>query len=145
MKIRVLRRTLALEGAHPSGKGDVAHQQRVDQQVLPHERTTEENGKNERNDRSNHEGHEPLQATPLGLQTAPELTTVLSRLEQAAVRTTIVDGRPERGMQSWKDLPAETIDDLVAFLKWLNEDRAELGKTVGGVGSAQPLPWWEYK
>ena len=67
------------------------------------------------------------------------------RLMSFAVRTTIVDGRPERGMQSWKDLPAETIDDLVAFLKWLNEERAELAKQVGGVGTEQPLPWWEYK
>jgi nitric oxide reductase subunit C len=89
--------------------------------------------------------HLPLQATPLGLQTAPDLTTVLSRIDEAAVRTTIVDGRPERGMQSWKDLPKETIDDLVAFLKWLNEERAELAKSVGGVGAEQPLPWWEYK
>jgi cytochrome c1 len=61
------------------------------------------------------------------------------------VRTTIVDGRPERGMQPWPDLPAETVDDLVAFLKWLNEDRAELAKSVGGVGAEQSLPWWEYK
>ncbi len=89
--------------------------------------------------------HLPLQSTPLGLQTAPDLTTVFGRIDEAAVRTTIVEGRPERGMQSWKDLPSETIDDLVAFLKWLNEDRAELAKQVGGVGAEQSLPWWEYK
>lgn len=89
--------------------------------------------------------HLPLQSTPLGLQTAPDLTTVFDRLDEAGVRTTIVEGRPERGMQSWKDLPKETVDDLVAMLQWLNEDRAELAKQVGGVGVAQPLPWWEYK
>ena len=86
-----------------------------------------------------------MQSTPLGLQTAPDLTTVLTRLDAKAVRTTIVDGRPDRGMQSWQHLPPETIDDLVAFLSWLNEERPKLAKAVGGVGTAQPLPWWEYK
>ena len=89
--------------------------------------------------------HTPLQATPLGLQTAPDLTTVLKRIDAGAMRTTIVDGRPERGMQAWKHLPAETIEDLVAFVTWLNEDRAALVEQAGGVGTAQPLPWWEYK
>ena len=89
--------------------------------------------------------HVPMQATPLGLQTAPDLTTVLSRIDALAVRTTIVDGRPDRGMQAWSHLPAETIDDLVAFVVWLNEERAQLAEQVGGVGEAQPLPWWEYK
>jgi nitric oxide reductase subunit C len=89
--------------------------------------------------------HVPMQATPLGLQTAPDLTTVLLRLDAKAVRTTIVDGRPERGMQSWQHLPAETIDDLVAFVTWLNEQRPTLAEKAGGVGAEQPLPWWEYK
>jgi len=89
--------------------------------------------------------HIPLQATPLGLQTAPDLTTVFSRIDEAAVRTTIVDGRPDRGMQAWKHLPSESIEDLVAFVKWLNQDRQTLLEAVGGVGSEQPLPWWEYK
>jgi nitric oxide reductase subunit C len=89
--------------------------------------------------------HVPMQSTPLGLQTAPDLTTVLSRLDVPAIRTTIVEGRPERGMQSWRHLPASTIEDLVAFVAWLNEERPTLAEAVGGVGAEQPLPWWEYK
>ena len=89
--------------------------------------------------------HVPLQATPLGLHTAPDLTTVLTRIDAKAVRTTIVEGRADRGMQAWGQLPAETIDDLCAFLAWLNEDRATLAEMVGGVGVEQPIPWWEYK
>ena len=89
--------------------------------------------------------HVPLQATPLGLHTAPDLTTVLTRIDAKAVRTTIVEGRADRGMQAWGQLPVETIDDLCAFLAWLNEDRATLAEMVGGVGVEQPIPWWEYK
>lgn len=89
--------------------------------------------------------HLPLQATPLGLQTAPDLTTVLERIDIKAVHTTIADGRPDRGMQAWAHLGAEAVNDLVAFVKWLNEDRKALAEKVGGVGTEQPLPWWEYK
>lgn len=89
--------------------------------------------------------HVPLQATPLGLQTAPDLTTAPDRLDDKALRETILNGRPERGMQAWNHLGDESIDDLVAFVKWLHEDRAVLSEKVGGIGSSQPLPWWEYK
>jgi nitric oxide reductase subunit C len=89
--------------------------------------------------------HVPLQATPLGLQTAPDLTTALTRIDAKAVHATIADGRPERGMQAWSHLGEQTVDDLAAFVLWLNEDRDALIEEVGGVGIEQPLPWWEYK
>ena len=89
--------------------------------------------------------HVPLQATPLGLQTAPDLTTVLARIDEKAVHTTIAAGRPDRGMQAWAHLGEEAVDDLVAFVVWLNKDRKALAEKVGGVGAEQPLPWWEYK
>jgi nitric oxide reductase subunit C len=89
--------------------------------------------------------HVPLQSTPLGLQTAPDLTTALNRLDVKGLREVVVEGRADRGMQSWKHLPAESIDNVVAFVKWLNDDRSSLAKAVGGVGAEQALPWWEYK
>lgn len=89
--------------------------------------------------------HIPLQSTPLGLQTAPDLTTVLERIDEKAVHTTIADGRQDRGMQPWGHLGDEAVNDLTAFVKWLNEDRKALAEKVGGVGTEQALPWWEYK
>lgn len=89
--------------------------------------------------------HVPLQATALGLHTAPDLTTVLERIDAQAVHTTIAEGRPDRGMQAWAHLGDQAVDDLTEFVKWLNEERTVLAEKVGGVGEEQPLPWWEYK
>ncbi|MEO6594972.1 MAG: c-type cytochrome [Planctomycetota bacterium] len=88
--------------------------------------------------------HVPFQATPLGLQTAPDLTTVVTRLDDAALRTTLEHGRPDRGMPAW-NLPAPAIDDLMALLHWLHTERTPLAARIGGVGETQPLPWWEYR
>ncbi|MFN3244110.1 MAG: c-type cytochrome [Planctomycetota bacterium] len=89
--------------------------------------------------------HVPLQATPLGLQTAPDLSTALRRIDEAAVRDTITNGRPERGMQAWQHLGEQPIADLTAFVKWLNDDRDAIAAQAGGAGVAQPIPWWEYR
>jgi len=89
--------------------------------------------------------HVPLQATPLGLQTAPDLTTVLERLDEAQVRATIADGRPERGMQAWGHLGDDNVAALAAFVLWLNSERDALLDAVGGPPGAQPTPWWEYR
>lgn len=89
--------------------------------------------------------HVPMQATPLGLHTAPDLTTVLDRIDEKGVHTTIADGRADRGMQAWAHLGEEPVNDLTAFVVWLNKNRAVLAEKVGGVGNEQPLPWWEYK
>jgi len=89
--------------------------------------------------------HVPLQSTPLGLQTAPDLSTALQRIDEAGVRDTITNGRPERGMQPWKHLGEATVADLTAFVKWMNDDRDAIASKTGGAGEAQPIPWWEYK
>lgn len=88
--------------------------------------------------------HVPFQATPLGLQTAPDLTTVVDRLDDAAIHDTILRGRPERGMPAWA-LPEAQVTELVAFLHWLRRERATLAATLPGVDGTQPLPWWEFK
>ena len=89
--------------------------------------------------------HVPLQATALGLQTAPDLTTVHQRLDADGVRATIRDGRVTRGMPAWGALGDAAIDDLCAFVQWLNTERDGLCECIGGVGVAQPTPWWEYR
>jgi nitric oxide reductase subunit C len=89
--------------------------------------------------------HVPLQATPLGLQTAPDLTTAIERIGEGGVRDTIKNGRADRGMQAWGHLGEASIADLTAFVKWMNDDRAGISAQAGGAGEAQPIPWWEYK
>ena len=89
--------------------------------------------------------HVPLQATPLGLQTAPDLTTAIGRVGESGVRDTITDGRADRGMQAWGHLGEAAVSDLTAFVTWMNEDRAGISAAAGGAGEAQPIPWWEYK
>lgn len=88
--------------------------------------------------------HVPLQATPLGLNTAPDLTTVTERLDAAGIAQTIKHGRPERGMPAWP-LEAATVDGLVALLQWLGDERAALAARLGDADRTQPLPWWEFK
>jgi nitric oxide reductase subunit C len=88
--------------------------------------------------------HVPLQPTALGLQTAPDLTTVAQRLAAAAIRGTIVQGRPTRGMPAWP-LPEATVDDLVAMLAWFAEQRQALARRVPALAAAQRLPCWEFQ
>jgi nitric oxide reductase subunit C len=89
--------------------------------------------------------HTPLQATPLGFNTAPDLSTVVKRLDDAAIRTTIVQGRPGKGMMPWPILDAHAIDDVIAFFHWLEHERGAIAARVPGLGATQPLPWWEYR
>jgi nitric oxide reductase subunit C len=89
--------------------------------------------------------HVPLQATPLGFNTAPDLSSVVSRLDDAAIRTTIVQGRPAKGMMSWPMLDAAAVDDVIAFFHWLGRERNTIAARVAGLGTAQPLPWWEFR
>ena len=88
--------------------------------------------------------HVPLQSTPLGLQTAPDLSTAVERLDDKELTATITAGRVARGMPSWQHLSPGGIGDLVAFLHWLHDERGALLGAVGG-GEQQPLPWWEYR
>ncbi|MFY9346103.1 MAG: c-type cytochrome [Planctomycetota bacterium] len=89
--------------------------------------------------------HVPLQSTPLGLQTAPDLSTVVARLDDAAIRRTIVEGRPAKGMLPWPALGDATVGDLVAWLHWLHGERAAIRARVPGDDAEQGLPWWEYR
>jgi nitric oxide reductase subunit C len=88
--------------------------------------------------------HVPFQATALGFMTAPDLTTVVDRLDDAGIQKTILEGRPGRGMQSWNLAPAK-VDELVAYFHWLRQERAAIAANLPGVDRPQGLPWWEFK
>jgi hypothetical protein len=69
---------------------------------------------------------------------------VVDRLDDASIRKTILEGRPGRGMQSW-NLPAATVDELVAYFHWLRDERGAIAENLPGVDRPQGLPWWEFK
>lgn len=88
--------------------------------------------------------HVPLQATALGFNTAPDLSTVVDRLDDAAIRTTITQGRAQKGMPPWP-LAAPVVDDVVAYLHWLRGERDNIAARLPGSSARQGLPWWEFK
>lgn len=88
--------------------------------------------------------HVPLQGTPLGLHTAPDLSTVVDRLDDAAIRTTIKAGRVARGMPAWP-LSDAVIDDVVAYFHWLRRERDAIAARLPNASGPRSLPWWEYR
>jgi nitric oxide reductase subunit C len=88
--------------------------------------------------------HVPFQATPLGLQTAPDLTTVVTRLSDAAIHDVIQRGRIERGMPPW-NLPEAKASELIAFFHWLQQERGALKALLPDADRTQSLPWWEFQ
>ena len=88
--------------------------------------------------------HIPFQATALGLNTAPDLSTVVDRLDDAAIHETIQNGRLARGMPAW-NLPEAKVTELVALLHWLRTEHDVLTAKLPGVDRPQGLPWWEFK
>ncbi len=89
--------------------------------------------------------HVPLQSTPLGVNTAPDLSTVTTRLDDAAIAQVIATGRVPKGMPSWPALGDAKIQELIAWLHWLADERAPIRDRVPGDSAAQGLPWWEFR
>lgn len=89
--------------------------------------------------------HVPLQSTPLGLHTAPDLGTAVARLDDDAIRKTILEGRPAKGMLPWPTLGATRVAEIIAWLHWLHVERAAIRARVHGETGEQGLPWWEYR
>ena len=82
---------------------------------------------------------------------APDLSTVTSRLDETELREVLVNGRPERGMPPPAPAFSETqLDQVVAYLNWLGENRGrlmadwELRQSARDVDWSR-LPWWEYR
>ena len=92
--------------------------------------------------------HFPFQTSVVG---APDLSTVVERVDDESIRTVLTDGRPELGMPP----PAPPLteahkDAMVSYFHWLSENRATL---VGDWEDRQAdrdvdwsrLSWWEYR
>lgn len=82
---------------------------------------------------------------------APDLSTVVERLDEAELRGVLSSGRPEKGMPPpAPPFTSEEMDGMVAWLTWLNRQRADLLARSGpapdrpGVDWSR-LPWWEYR
>jgi nitric oxide reductase subunit C len=87
--------------------------------------------------------HVPLRANPLGPNVAPDPTGIAGRLDRAQIDGVLAEGRVARGMPP-APLTAEQRADVVGYLLWLRDIRADLVSRVGD-GSAQDLPWWEFR
>jgi len=87
----------------------------------------------------------PLQATALGFNTAPDQSMLVDRLDDATIRSTIVQGRLQKGMPAWPMLNAAAVDDLVAFFHWLRDERDAIVARLPESAQPQGLPWWEFK
>lgn len=88
--------------------------------------------------------HVPFQSTSLGLQTAPDLSTVMDRMSLEAIDETMRQGRPEKGMPP-THLDADKRRRVQAFFAWMHGERARLLPEVRGPQEAGGLPWWEYR
>ncbi|MCR9245901.1 MAG: cytochrome c [bacterium] len=87
--------------------------------------------------------HTPLCATPLGPNTAPDLSTVRERLSDEEILKTITEGRLDRGMPAWP-LGEPVKTQILPFLTWLGQERASISSVVGETEQSG-LPWWEFK
>ncbi len=92
--------------------------------------------------------HFPFRTSPV---LAPDLSTVVERLEEDGLRQVLVEGRPEKGMPPpVPAFSATQIDQLIVYFGWLNDRRGELRASTDERLSQRDvawsrLPWWEYK
>ena len=92
--------------------------------------------------------HFPFQVSTVQ---APDLSTVVERLDDAALREVLVSGRPEKGMPPPAPAFSETeIGQVVAYFGWLNRNRAELAADSDARQAQRnvdwsKLPWWEFQ
>jgi hypothetical protein len=81
---------------------------------------------------------------------APDLSTVVERLDETELRAVLTQGRPALGMPPPAPaLSATEQRDVIAYLGWLNENRAGLvadarRRDRRSVDWSR-LPWWEYR
>lgn len=88
--------------------------------------------------------HVPFQSTSLGLQTAPDLSTVIDRLTLEDIDETMRMGRPEKGMPP-THLDAHKRKRVQAFFAWMHGERGKLLPMIRGPVEASGLPWWTYR
>jgi len=92
--------------------------------------------------------HFPFQTSIVG---APDLSTVVDRLDEVELRTVLTSGRPEKGMPPPTPVLSEAQKDgLVAYFGWLRQNRADLvadadrRKAQRDVDWSR-LDWWTFR
>lgn len=89
--------------------------------------------------------HVLFQSTPLGPNSAPDLSDAVQRLRREEIEHVLVAGRIERGMPPF-GLPEDQRLELLGFLEWVGENRDELvQKSRSRLRSDAPLPWFEFE
>ena len=92
--------------------------------------------------------HFPFQASIVG---APDLSTVVDRLDEAALHAVLTAGRPDKGMPPPVPAFSETRRlQVIDYFRWLNRDRDALRseterRQAGATLDWSRLPWWEYR
>jgi nitric oxide reductase subunit C len=92
--------------------------------------------------------HFPFQ---LSTVKAPDLSTVVERLDEAAIREVLTNGRPEQGMPPPAPaFSASDIEQVIAYFGWLHDNRAELlddseARQARRSVDWSRLPWWEFR
>ena len=92
--------------------------------------------------------HFPFQVSIVG---APDLSTVVARLDESALHEVLTSGRPEQGMPP--PVPALSQaqrQQVIEYFRWLNSDRDALRSETARRQSGRRLdwsrlPWWEYR
>lgn len=88
--------------------------------------------------------HVPFQSTSLGLNTAPDLSTVVDRLSMEEIDGTMKSGREAKGM------PPTHLDEVrrkqvQRFFGWMHDERDRLLEKIRGPEESRGLPWWSYR
>jgi hypothetical protein len=82
---------------------------------------------------------------------APDLSTVVDRVDDEGLHTVLTDGRPSLGMPP--PVPAlseQQRSDIVRYFHWLNSNRAQLEADAERRQSQRTvdwsrLDWWEFR
>ena len=92
--------------------------------------------------------HFPFQRSIVG---APDLSTVVERVDDVGLRAVLTDGRLTLGMPPPAPVLSEQEQtDVIAYFHWLNDNRAALlpdweERQTGRTFDWSRLAWWEFK
>ncbi len=88
--------------------------------------------------------HTLFRATPIGPNLAPDLSNVVERLSDRKIHETLADGRPLKGMPA-QGLKKEQQDEVIAFFKWVAENRTILIHTLDIREGDESLPFFDFR
>ena len=88
--------------------------------------------------------HAMLRDNLIGNIKAPDPTAITARLSDKEILAVLAEGRPERGMPAF-GLEGQQGRDMLAFLKWLNGQRAAMEERFKAEPPDDSIPWFEYR